>query len=77
LVPSERLERHLEKHYEDSKYTAKANDWLLYCEIPCTSFVQARKIESHIKSMKSKKYIYNLKIYPEMLQKLIEKYADS
>jgi putative endonuclease len=32
-------------------------------------------IEQHIKKMKSKVYIQNLKRYPEILQKLINKYS--
>jgi putative endonuclease len=31
------------------------------------------KIERHIKKMKSKKYIQNLKKYPEMVEKLLIK----
>ena len=34
---------------------------------------QAFQIESHIKRMKSSKYIRNLAQYPEMRDKLIEK----
>jgi putative endonuclease len=74
LAPTERLEHHLEKYYETSKFTSKANDWFIYFVIPCASFAQARALESHIKSMKSKKYIQDLKQYPEICQKLIEKY---
>jgi putative endonuclease len=33
------------------------------------------KIENHIKKMKSKKYIQDLKKYPEIAQKLIKKYS--
>ncbi|WP_422082407.1 GIY-YIG nuclease family protein [Ulvibacterium sp.] len=35
----------------------------------------ADKIEKHIKKMKSRKYILNLKKYPEISRKLIEKYS--
>ncbi len=35
----------------------------------------AGKIENHIKKMKSKKYIKDLKKYPEIAQKLIKKYS--
>jgi putative endonuclease len=45
--------------------------------IECTSFAQAREIESHVKRMKSKKYIANLKQYPEIIQKLLDKNTDS
>jgi putative endonuclease len=35
----------------------------------------AIKIERHIKSMKSRKYIHDLKRYPEIGRRLIEKYS--
>jgi len=35
----------------------------------------AGKIEIHIKKMKSKKYIQDLKKYPEIAQKLLKKYS--
>jgi putative endonuclease len=71
-----RLERHLHGYY-DNKYTAKAKDWELYFEISCSSMEEAMKIEHHIKRMKSKKYIQDLKRYPEMVNKLKEKYSNS
>lgn len=37
--------------------------------------INQKKIETHIKKMKSKKYIQNLKIYPEIPLKLLVKYA--
>ncbi len=42
-------------------YTSKANDWELFFSIDSLSYNQARQIELHIKKMKSKKYIYDLK----------------
>jgi putative endonuclease len=36
---------------------------------------QAHKIENHIKKMKSKKYIENLKKYPEISLRLLQKYS--
>jgi putative endonuclease len=67
LAPEERIENHLFKYYGNLKFTAKTHDWLLFMSIECTSFAQAREIESHIKRMKSKKYIANLKQYPEII----------
>jgi putative endonuclease len=49
----------------------------LFFEIPNLDKVAARKIETHIKAMKSKKYINNLKKYPEISLKLIAKYSSS
>jgi len=61
--------------YFDGSFTSVVNDWELFLVIECKSRVQSRKIESHIKRMKSKKYIENLKRYPDMVSKLKEKYA--
>lgn len=77
LLPELRLENHLSEYYLSAKFTARANDWTIFLSIPCSSYEQARKIESHIKKMKSKKYIENLKAYPEIIEKLIIKYSDS
>ena len=77
LAPEERLENHLSKYYSDSKFTAKADDWILFLVIPCSSFYQASRIESHIKRMKSKKYIRNLKLYPEIIRQLLKNIPDS
>ena len=70
LEPGARLERHLSGFYGSTKYTSKAKDWELYIEISCSSLNQARQIERHIKRMKSKKYINDLVIYPEIIEKL-------
>ena len=69
-----RLERHLIKHYENN-FTTKTQDWALFFEIECDTISQALKIEKHIKSMKSKIYIINLKKCPDMSEKLKLKYA--
>ncbi|OJW83447.1 MAG: hypothetical protein BGO69_08205 [Bacteroidetes bacterium 46-16] len=74
LTASERLYHHLSDYY-DAKYTARIKDWEIYIQIDCSSMKQAMAIEKHIKSMKSKKYIRNLTQYPDIIQKLIEKYA--
>ena len=58
------------------KYTAKAKDWTLFLKFQCDNKIQAKKIETHIKNMKSKTYIINLKKYPEIILKLKEKYKN-
>lgn len=63
------------KHPEKRKFTANANDWKLFLLISCKSKTQALSIEKHIKKMKSKTYIENLKKYPEMIDKLKSKYS--
>jgi len=70
----ERYSRHL-NHYYDNKYTAKADDWVLFFDFDCDSLSQAMKIEKHIKNMKSKKYIQNLRQYPEIIAKLKSRYS--
>ena len=75
LNPRERQARHLISYYGQLKYTTKASDWELFYEIECLSFSQALKIEKHIKRMKSKLYIKNLSIYPEMAEKLLKRYS--
>ena len=75
LDPLERLERHQFNYYGNRKFTAKATDWDEFIDISCSSIEQARKIEKHIKEMKSKSYILNLKKYPEIIEKLKTKYA--
>jgi len=69
----ERMEQHNLGFYETA-YTKKAKDWILYYFIKCNSRFQARKIETHIKKMKSKTYIQNLKKYPEITKKFKDRY---
>lgn len=69
----QRFEEHLSKKYIDS-YTVKAGDWILFFSIGGLEYSQARNIELHIKKMKSRRYIENLKLYPEISNELIEKY---
>ncbi len=66
---SERLEQHKNGVFANS-YTKKADDWEVFFDIPDLTYAQARKIERHIKRMKSKRYIENLKRYPEIVQRL-------
>jgi putative endonuclease len=69
-----RLERHLDEYYGNA-YTSGVKDWEVFLCISCSTMHQALKIERHIKNMKSKKYIHNLKAYPEMIERLMEKFA--
>jgi putative endonuclease len=67
--PDERLNGHNEGKYQSS-YTKRASDWELYLLINCNGRKEALKVEKKIKSMKSTKYITNLKQYPEIIEKL-------
>ena len=67
----------LDFHLNDSqtrKFTHKTDDWKLFFLLECTSKKQALAIEKHIKAMKSKTYILNLSKYPEISEKLLDKY---
>ena len=68
-----RLHMHNKKVFIGS-YSSRANDWILYLKISCCSIVQARRIESHIKQMKSRTYIENLLLYPEISERLLKRY---
>ena len=68
-----RIEEHNSKFY-DKTSTAKAKDWELYFSINCETRTQAILIESHIKSMKSRKYYESLKKHPEISQRLKNKF---
>ena len=66
---SDRLIEHKNKKYLNC-FTAKEDNWVLFFQIPNLEYNQARKIEAHIKKMKSSKYIINLSRYPEIVEKL-------
>jgi putative endonuclease len=72
---SQRIEKHNQGYYHNA-YTKKANDLILFFDISCNTLSQALKIEKHIKKMKSRIYFENLKKYPEIKEKLIQKYAE-
>ncbi|MFD2288131.1 GIY-YIG nuclease family protein [Pedobacter petrophilus] len=69
----ERLQSHKDKIFTDS-FTSKTDDWELFFTINDLDYKQFRLIELHIKKMKSVIYIKNLKQYPELVAKLIERY---
>jgi putative endonuclease len=68
-----RIEKHIESFY-GSTFTSQAKDWELFLEIQCSSFAMAVNIERHLKKMKSKIYLQNLKKHPDMIDKLKNKY---
>ena len=72
---TERLDQHLSKIFPGA-FTTKANDWVIFFSLIDLSYKQARSIESNIKSMKSKKYIQNLKRYSEISQNLKNLYDE-
>jgi|SRR6478609_345551 len=70
----ERIEKHNLGYYPGPHFTKQAKDWELFLSIECASPEQSKSIEKHIKSMKSRKYLFNLKAFPELIEKLL---ADS
>ena len=68
-----RLEFH--KIAQNHKFTYNADDWKVLFTITCETKQQALAIEKHLKAMKSKTYIENIQKYPEMITKLLQKYA--
>jgi putative endonuclease len=76
LTIEERIVNHNDLYYND-KFTSKGIPWTLFWHIGVKDMQLATRIERHIKDMKSKVYIQNLKKYPEMGEKLVNKYTDS
>jgi len=73
---SVRLDMHCNENFKGS-FTSKAKDWKLYYFLECSTREQALKIEQHIKKNRTRKYYQSLKIYPEISEKLIDKYSVS
>ena len=72
---ADRFKEHNSATYSDS-YTAKGIPWSEFIVIKNLVSKQAYSIEKHIKNMKSKKYIFNLKRFPNIVEALIIKYKD-
>ena len=70
----ERLFEHNTGKYSNA-YTKRAKDWEIYLTIENLEFDVVRKIETHVKKMKSKKYIQNLKAHLDLQMKLVERFA--
>ncbi len=66
----QRIENHNSVKYAKS-YTSQASDWQLYLSFKGEEYTHVRRMEMKIKSMKSHKYIENVKRYDDLQQKLI------
>jgi putative endonuclease len=73
---SKRIEEHNHSAYQGS-FTTRTSDWELFYVLECETKYQAIKIEEHIKRMKMRKYYFDIKRYPEIGKKLLEKYSES
>ena len=71
---NDRLKRHNTPELNNG-VTSRKIPWEYYHKIKVSNSKLAVKVERHIKNMKSRTYIKNLKKYPEISQKLIEKYS--
>jgi len=74
---SDSFEKRLNEHNNaahPNSFTSKGIPWNKYLVIDGLSSKQAFAIEQHIKKMKSRKYLENLKLYPEIIIKLKEKF---
>ncbi len=69
----ERFKEHLEKKMKNS-FSSKADYWTMYYKYEGLGFKQARLIEQHIKNMKSRKFIADIKSHPAIMERLILKY---
>ena len=72
---SERLLQHQNGQFSRS-FTKGASDWTVFLLISSLTYKQARSVEAHIKRMKSRKYIINLKMYPELRQNLLSRFSE-
>ncbi len=72
----QRLAYHQEKEFKNS-FTAKYSDWQIYFSVSHISISCAKKIELHVKKMKSRVYIENIKKYPAISDKLIERFNET
>lgn len=71
--PQKRLLEHNQSLYTDS-FSLRGIPWEMFLIIENLNSYQAYMIEKHIKNMKSKTYINNLKKYPDMVMRLKDKF---
>ena len=71
------LEKRMSFHFTaaSNKFTGKAEDWVVFFELGCENKFQALAIERHLKRMKSKVYVQNLKKYPEISVSLLARFS--
>jgi putative endonuclease len=69
-----RVKKHNSSYYGGKHFTSKASDWKKQHLIKCENYRQAVRIERHIKKMKSRQYIKNLKRYPKLTTRLLERF---
>jgi putative endonuclease len=70
----ERIKLHNAGYFGGKSYTHITSDWEQYLLITCETITQAIFVESRIKRMKSRKYIENLKKYPEIIERILKEF---
>jgi putative endonuclease len=73
----DRISKHNNHFYKGKHFTDAAEDWDLFLKIPTQNFEHAIRLERKIKSMKSAKYLVNLKKYKELVDKILEETKNS
>ncbi len=68
----ERLDQH-NKHYYKGTYTAQVSDWQEFLVMECVDISHAKRLESFIKRMKSRKFIESLKTDTDKRKDIINK----
>jgi len=71
--PHTRLAQNNQAVYKGA-FTSRHTDWQLVAVFACRDRAHARKVEAHIKKMRSRTYIENLIKFSEMREKMIAKY---
>ena len=61
-----RISKRNHQSYGNNHFTAKSDDWQLFDCVQCEPMLQALRLERHIKKMKDRKYLHNLKKYPQI-----------
>ncbi len=65
---------HNNREFGGKAYTSHAKDWEEFLVIDCSTIELAVYLERRIKRMKSRKYIENLKKYPDLIDKIIKEF---
>jgi putative endonuclease len=68
-----RIEKHKSRYYGTKSYTAQTDDWELFLLLPADDYSHAIRLERHIKSMKSRRYIASLKKNPDLVNRLLDR----
>ena len=73
-TPEEAKAKNEKKNFDILKFDGLRAQRMGRTDYALSCFTQALAIEKHIKSMKSRKYLENLKKYPEITEKLKQLY---